>query len=116
MFPRQLLCAICPSRGHEDKGASYPASVPPEHHSPDGEDYDGVDTGKGPWPRLLGVERGSNQSRLLESSDATTLSARMSRSSRGKGNILDKKACVYKIQKHHSLVSGGGGFRKLHSK
>lgn len=33
MFPKQLLCGICPSREHERKGASHPATHPASVHS-----------------------------------------------------------------------------------
>lgn len=117
MFPKQLLCGICPSREHERKGASHPAthpaSVHSEHRSTDGEDCGGAVAGKGPWSRPLGEGGVSNQSKSLESSEATGLSARMSRSSRGKGNILDKKVCMYKIQKHHRWLVVVGGVQKV---
>lgn len=66
-------------------------------------------TGKGPWPRLLGLGHGGNQGRLLGSSDATTLSVRINKSSREreKGRV-----CVHKIKQHESLVSGEGGLQK----
>lgn len=42
------------------------APVTPEHHSPDREDYNGVDTGKG-WPaQTAGVGQVGNQRRLWE--------------------------------------------------
>lgn len=85
-----------------------PSVSPPEHQSTDEEDYNGVGAGKGPWPRLLGVGGMNNQSRLLESSDATTLSAIMSRSSRGRGNILDKKVCMYKSRNMTAWLVGEG--------
>lgn len=49
MFPKQRVCAIQPSRRHEDKGASYMASVPSEHHSADGKG-----TEKGPLAQSVG--------------------------------------------------------------
>lgn len=58
------------------------------HHSPE-EDCDSVGTGKGPRPRPLGAGRVGNQRRLLESSDASTLSTRMN--SRRRGNILAER-------------------------
>lgn len=66
-------------------------------------------TGKGPWPRLLGLGQGGNQRRLLESSDATTLSVRINKSSRVRERV---RVCVHKIKTHESLVSGEGGLQK----
>lgn len=64
--------------------------------------------GRVPGPDCWGVGGMSNQSRLLESSDATTLSAIMSRSSRGRGNILDKKVCMYKSRSMTAWLVGEG--------
>lgn len=66
-------------------------------------------TGEGPWPKLLGVGLGGNQSRLLGSSNTTTLSIRISRSPRHRSNTFWTKGSMYTKSRSRIARSVGKG-------
>lgn len=63
---------------------------------------------EGSLAQTVGMGAMTNQIRFLENSDATTLSVRMSRSSRSSANTLDKKVCMYKSRSMTAWLVGEG--------